>query len=202
MASADSFGPNTTLIKFPWPQGITGLERVLLSAHGDLQRILSAYFAHQIDAEVVTAHTCYSHSRDDEEGKALPLTQRRVVNLLCGTTVVCQATSTIVVSSREVADLFDQGYFIGQVVRKLQQTPAFNLLSVGVKDIDDTPGSPASDSDSELSDSSVSGSTGSSSSSSKQRLWRKYVLRIEGLECNIEEIFVDRDMFLSGNVSV
>lgn len=118
--------------------------------------------------------------------------------------MVCTATSTITVTSSEVAALFDQGYFIGQVVRKMHQTPAFKLLDVGLKTFEVPPSlasGPGSDSDGELSDSSGSGSSTSSSlSPTKQRLWRKYVLGIDGLECNIEEVFVDRDMFLTGNV--
>ncbi|EJD42193.1 hypothetical protein AURDEDRAFT_115164 [Auricularia subglabra TFB-10046 SS5] len=194
MSSTDSFGPNTTLVKYPWPQGISGLERVLLSANGGLQRLLAAYFAQQIEAEVVSTHTSYSSSPDGddkEDGKTLPLTQRRVINLLCNGTVVVTATSTIVVHSREIANLFDKGYFIGQVIRTLQQTPSFNLLDVQVQEIVE----PAPFADLDAADSDSGGSGTSTPSRIRQRLWRQYKLCVEGLECNIEELFLDREMF-------
>ncbi|EJD37716.1 hypothetical protein AURDEDRAFT_25094, partial [Auricularia subglabra TFB-10046 SS5] len=188
MSSTDTFGPNKTNVKFPWPQDITGLERIVLSTNGSLQRLLSAYFAEQIDAEVVSTHTYYSQSEDDKESKSLPLTQRRIINLICNGTVVCTATSTIVVHSREVADLFDKGFFIGQVIRQLQKTPSFTLLDVNVRDVEeDSLGSSAL--------SSALSTPSTSSQGRKQRLWRHYKLGIEGLECDIEELFMDRDMF-------
>ncbi|KZV85280.1 hypothetical protein EXIGLDRAFT_841582 [Exidia glandulosa HHB12029] len=205
MSSSDSFGPNTTLVKFPWPQEITGLERILLSANGGLQRLLSAYFAQQIEAEVVSTSTYYAdaHESASDSEKTLPMTQRRVINLVCNGTVVCTATSTIVVNSRDVANLFDQGFFIGQVVRTLQQTPKFTLLDVNVKEIEEagvTPAAPASDSG-DSSDGELS-SGASTPSKRKQRLWRRYMLGVDGLECDIEEEFLDREMFTGGSFAL
>lgn len=148
----------------------------------------------------MSTYTCYARSRDDGGEKTLPMTQRRIINLVCGGNVVCTATSTIVVHSRDVADLFDQGYFIGQVVRTLQQTPKFTLLDVSVREVEEPLASPPASDSGESADGELSGA--STPSRRKQRLWRRYMLGVEGLECNIEEEFLDREMFLMGNIAL
>ncbi|KAH9987518.1 hypothetical protein BJV77DRAFT_964776 [Russula vinacea] len=57
MAIIDSFKANTTSVEFSWPTDLSGLERIMLSAHGDLQRLLSAFFSHSINIKTIYAHT-------------------------------------------------------------------------------------------------------------------------------------------------
>jgi len=178
----DSYNAASTSVQFAWPCNISGVERIVLSAHGDLQRLLSAFFSRSINVSLVYSYT----SAEDESGKSIsydhptstlptastatPLTQRRQVHLLCGNTVVCVATSNVRVTAAKPADLFfEQKYAIGQVFRKLGVIPEFELLEVGLDGL----GGPGS-------------------------LWRKYRLFTDGFECDILEVFPNRDMFLRG----
>lgn len=113
-----------------------------------------------------------------------PIIQTRQVHLQCGGKIVCTATSTVRITSPQVAHLFLQEKFaIGQMFRRLEKVPAFELRSVGLGPVKD---------DNEKSSTS---STGDSSSS---QLWRKYTLVIPHFECEILEVFPDRRMFILG----
>ncbi|EJD43050.1 hypothetical protein AURDEDRAFT_66901, partial [Auricularia subglabra TFB-10046 SS5] len=149
--------------QFPWPEGVTPIERVLLSANGDLQRLLSAFFAKPIDAQVLSTATSFA----DSGTRALPMTQKRVILLLCDRAVVCKATSTVVAKSDRAVDLLEQGFFLGQVLRTLQQIPNFALRDVRLW----------------------------TDESAKRVLARRYTVSVDSLECDIEEEFLDRNMF-------
>jgi len=167
MAVIDSFKANTTSVDFQWPADISGLERIMLSAHGDLQRLLSAFFARAINIKTIYAHTSpRTHVASPEE----PIIQRREVHLLCGGNTACIATSTVTISTPLCERLFlDEKFAIGQMFRKMQTPPQFALLECG----------------SRLED-------------GKRVLWRRYTLSTEGFECDIVEVFPDRDMFVLG----
>ncbi|KAI9510030.1 hypothetical protein F5148DRAFT_659223 [Russula earlei] len=167
MAVIDSFKANTTSVEFSWPVDISGLERIMLSAHGDLQRLLSAFFARTINIKTIYAHTSpRTHVASPEE----PITQRREVHLLCGGKTVCVATSNVTLTAPLCERLFiDEKFAIGQMFRKLQSPPQFALLECGSKSED-----------------------------GKRVLWRRYTLSTEGFECDITEVFPDRDMFVQG----
>ncbi|KAJ7091346.1 hypothetical protein B0H15DRAFT_835556 [Mycena belliarum] len=189
MAPFYTFSPKTTTISFSWPKEITGLERIALSAQGDLQRILSAFFARPIVLALIYSHT-YTRRPDTSlvpltlpnpcalasVSLESPIVQNRQVHLQCGGKVVCTATSTVTIHSSRCADLFiGQKYGIGQLFAKLGTPPTFELLNVGIggKDIEkDHAGGP--------------------------HLWRKYRLSVPEIECEILEVFASRDMFVGG----
>jgi hypothetical protein len=99
-----------------------------------------------------------------------PITQRREVHLLCSGKTVCIATSTVTITAPLCERLFlDEKFAIGQMFRKMQTPPQFALLECG----------------SRLED-------------GKHALWRRYTLSTEGFECDITEVFPDRDMFVLG----
>lgn len=99
-----------------------------------------------------------------------PITQRREVHLLCCGKTVCIATSTVTLTAPLCERLFlDEKFAIGQMFRKMQAPPQFALLDCGSK-IED----------------------------GKCVLWRRYTLSTEGFECDITEVFPDRDMFTQG----
>ncbi|KZV93871.1 hypothetical protein EXIGLDRAFT_835381 [Exidia glandulosa HHB12029] len=168
MSSKDAFTPSTTTIEFPWPDGISGIERVFLVANGDLQRLLSAYFARPIDAEVLSTESVFATAEGDQ--RALPMTQKRVINLLCDGTLVCRATSTVLAKSWHAVELLEQGFFLGQILRTLEQIPQFSLTDVRTW-------------------------TSVDEGRTARRLARRYTVTISCLECDIEEEFVDRDLF-------
>ncbi|GBE84581.1 hypothetical protein SCP_0605600 [Sparassis crispa] len=173
---------NRTSVQFAWPPNITGVERIVLSAHGDLQRLLSAFFSRSINVALIYSHTTVedpsgvstsyppSLSALPHPSPTAPLVQQRQVHLLCGSSVVCVATSTVRVTAAAPAQLFfGQKYAIGQVFRKMGCIPEFELVEAGVDGL----GGPGS-------------------------LWRKYKLYTEGFACEILEVFPNRDMFVRG----
>ncbi|KAF7308537.1 hypothetical protein HMN09_00702800 [Mycena chlorophos] len=191
MASFYSFSPKTTSISFSWPTGITGLERVALSAQGDLQRILSAFFARPIVIALIYSHTFEKRLDGTLSPLSLPnaaavaaatpdapLVQNRQVHLQCSGKVVCTATSTVTIYSARCAHLFlEEKFAIGQLFAKIQVTPTFELLDVGVGDLGDR-------------DAEKGVAQG-------PRLYRKYRLSCAEIECEILEVFA-RDMFVGG----
>ncbi|KAG1716482.1 hypothetical protein ID866_686 [Astraeus odoratus] len=100
----------------------------MLAAQGDLQRLLSTFFARPIFIETIYAHTperLYPASPEH------PITQSRQVHLVCAGKVVCIATSTVTITSPDAERIFlEEKFPIGQTFRKLGQTPRFTLLSV------------------------------------------------------------------------
>lgn len=165
MAVIDSFKTNATSVEFSWPAELTGLERIMLSARGELQRLLSAFFSRTINIRTIYEHTSpRTHTASPEE----PITQRREVHLLCGGKIACVATSDVTITAPLPEELFlDDKFAIGQMFRKMQTPPAFALLDCGVKVVE----------------------------GGKDTLWRRYTLTTEGFVCDITEVFPDRDMF-------
>ncbi|KAJ7043587.1 hypothetical protein C8F04DRAFT_943317 [Mycena alexandri] len=190
-----TFSPKTTSISFHWPAELTGLERVALSAQGDLQRVLSAFFARPIVIALIYSHTFTKRSQTDNTLIPLPLpnpaaiasaspespiVQNRQVHLQCGGKLVCTATSTVRLTSSDAAHLFlEEKYAIGQLFAKLGVTPSFELLDVGIGGQDDA-------------------MTVEKGFGSGPNLWRRYRLFVREVECEILEVFASRDMFVQG----
>ncbi|KAJ7252788.1 hypothetical protein B0H12DRAFT_1017888 [Mycena haematopus] len=194
MAPFYTFSPKTTTISFSWPKELTGLERIALSAQGDLQRILSAFFARPIVVALTYSHTFTKRPDDTLEPLVLPnptaiasaspespIVQNRQVHLQCGGHIVCTATSAVKISSSRCAQLFlVEKYAIGQMFSKLGATPVFELLDVGI-------GGQADD--------MVTVEKGFGAG---PQLWRKYRLSVPEVECEIVEVFASREMFTFG----
>ncbi|KAI4517340.1 hypothetical protein K525DRAFT_273706 [Schizophyllum commune Loenen D] len=183
MAPFFTFTPSQTSVNFAWPPEVSGLERIALSAHGDLQRILSAFFARPINIATVYSHT-YTEEAEGKRSLSLPaddriastsastpIYQARQVELRCSDKVVCTATSTIILRSPKAARLFLEDKFaVGQMFSKLGKPADAELLEVGF-------------------DTSKDGT---------QNLWRKYLLHVDELACEILEVFPSREMFTKG----
>ncbi|KAF8892117.1 hypothetical protein BD779DRAFT_1510964 [Infundibulicybe gibba] len=201
MTAFYSYSPKTTSISFPWPAGITGLERIALSAQGDLQRVLSAFFARPISIALVYSHsftgvpdnmttplTLPNPSALAAASPETPILQTRQVHLQCGGKIVCTATSTVRMTSPYSAHLFlEEKYGIGQMFSQLAKVPYFELLNVGIDRVDDLVGGKWS----------TSGIT--SRVPGQEQLWRKYKLVVPEFECEILEVFPSREMFLHGD---
>ncbi|KAG8680324.1 hypothetical protein FRC08_016384, partial [Ceratobasidium sp. 394] len=132
--SNDSFSANETNFAFNWPSSLSGIERVALSARGDLQRTLSAFFSRPIS--VARGYTSPDPSAPlSSASLAEPLEQVRSVDLVCTGRVVCLCTSTVRMTSPAAAQLvLVDKYPIGQVFRALGRAPAFQLLDVGINE--------------------------------------------------------------------
>ncbi|KAJ7606139.1 hypothetical protein DFH06DRAFT_1015295 [Mycena polygramma] len=189
MAPFYTFSPKTTTISFSWPKELTGIERVALSAQGDLQRVLSAFFAHPIVLALIYSHTFTQRADSTLVPLSLPnsaavasaspespIVQNRQVHLQCGGKVVCVATSTVRISSARCAHLFlEEKYGIGQLFSKINATPSFELLNVG-----------------------IGGHDAEKGFGEGAQLWRKYRLSVPEIECEILEVFASREMFVRG----
>ncbi|EAU90219.2 hypothetical protein CC1G_05757 [Coprinopsis cinerea okayama7 len=197
MTSFDTYNAKTTSISYPWPAGVTGVERIALSAHGDLQRVLSAFFSRPIVIALVYSHTLHQTSPNSSPepltlpnpqviasaSATSPITQTRQVHLQCGGKIACTATSIVRITSPDIAHLFlEEKYAIGQMFRRLEKVPAFELLSVGI--------GPVKSSDKEHAHLAPRSST-----QERNQLWRKYKLVIPDFECEILEVFPCRAMF-------
>ncbi|KAF9443842.1 hypothetical protein P691DRAFT_737311 [Macrolepiota fuliginosa MF-IS2] len=201
MAPTYTFTNKTTNIAFPWPSAVSGVERIALSAQGELQRVLSAYFARPISITVVYTHTFWhpagaprefldlppSPSIIAQASEETPIIQTRQVHLVCSGQIVCTATATVRITDPSVAHFFlVENFAIGQMFRRIEKMPKFELQNVGVgaypcEDPDVPSWCPASKPE-----------TGS------QELWRKYKLIAPDFECDIVEVFPDREMFVGG----
>ncbi|KAF8645806.1 hypothetical protein AX16_007561 [Volvariella volvacea WC 439] len=134
MPSVDSFNTTSTNVELTCPRDITGIERIMLAATGNLQRILSAFFSRPINIKTIYAHT---DPRIAPASPSNPIKQSRQVHLVCSDRTVCIATSTVTVTSPLTEKLLlDDKYPIGQLFRCLQQIPDFTLVNVECKEID------------------------------------------------------------------
>jgi hypothetical protein len=99
--------------------------------------------------------------------------------------------STVCTTSANAAQLFlvDQ-YAIGQTFQRLEKLPAFELVSVGLGPYNQ------SECDSVYTNKDYVKSEVLSSGS--RELWRRYKLAVPGFDCEIVEVFPDRDMFVCG----
>ena len=160
----------------------------------------SAFFARPIVIALVYSHTVRQASPKSaaepitnptpsiiaSASPASPIVQTRQVHLQCAGKIVCTATSTVRITSPECANLFlQEKYAIGQMFRRLEKIPAFELLAVGLGPVDDNDKAP--------------GAFSTSKDEKSNQLWRKYTLTIPNFECEILEVFPSREMFLKGD---
>ncbi|KAH8832847.1 hypothetical protein DL96DRAFT_1551939 [Flagelloscypha sp. PMI_526] len=193
-----SFTPNSTSIEYPWPVSLTGTERVMLAAQGNLQKCLSAFFARPIGVTLVYANT-FSTTKEGQynpttlpdpelvqsASKEQPAFQRRQVYLECNGKIVCTCTSSVTMSNPTVANLFlVEKYPIGQTFSKLGKAANFELVEVGF-------GEPPSGTGKEE-------PQGPTKPTDDSALWRRYRLFVEDFECDILEVFPSRRMFSFG----
>jgi len=106
----------------------------MLAAQGDLQRLLSSYFARPIFIELIYAHCSPRLKPASPEN---PISQSRQVHLVCASRTVCIATSTVTITSPDCERLFlDEKFPIGQTFRQLRRHPKFSLLNVETRATD------------------------------------------------------------------
>ncbi|KAH7883198.1 hypothetical protein F5I97DRAFT_193166 [Phlebopus sp. FC_14] len=129
MLAQDSYNTASTNVQLSCvPEDTTGLERIMLAAQGDLQRLLSTFFARPIYIECIYADASPRVAPASPEN---PITQSRQVHLVCNSRVVCIATSTVTITSAECERLvLDEKFPIGQTFRQLRRNPRFSLLNV------------------------------------------------------------------------
>jgi len=139
----------------------TPLERVVLTANGNLQRILSAYYGSPI---TIVVKKCV----ELESG-----TFAREVDLVMRKQVVCSASGKITILSDDCYSAVSEGRVgVGQMFRYLKVLPSFKLLSAGRGHPTPTT-APADTLD----------------ASAPLPLWREYELSCPQLRCQFVETF-------------
>ncbi|KAG0276021.1 hypothetical protein BGZ96_003514 [Linnemannia gamsii] len=111
------------------PDGFTGFERILLTANGNLQRLISAYFNEVVTVTIVENKEIPLHPNEDPQVLAR---FQREVNLLCNNKIFCNAKSQVLIKDQKVYDLVvKDGVGIGQIFRYLDKLPSFDLHGLG-----------------------------------------------------------------------
>eukprot|EP01134_Creolimax_fragrantissima_P005654 CFRG5654T1 len=105
------------------PDDFTGLERIVLTANGTLQRIISSYYNAEVSVRIK-----FNNARSDEGW------YDREVELLIFDQVFCVAKSEIHLGRKEYVDLVEiEKIGLGQLFRHLNLLPFFHLLKAGKK---------------------------------------------------------------------
>ncbi|CAG8591947.1 10471_t:CDS:2 [Funneliformis mosseae] len=157
------------------PNEFSGLERICLTANGNLQRILSSWFNKTVTIDIVkndsvdikmeaqkTTFTIGNLNYNDghvNNCNELPILKRfdREVNLVCEDKIICNAKSDVIIRDSSIVQLIEhEGVGIGQLFRYLDKLPSFHLNYVG---------------------------------RTEKTWWREYSLYIPGVECHIKETF-------------
>jgi chorismate-pyruvate lyase len=151
--------------------GITNpLDRMLLTANGNLQRLVSSYYdapvAVVVDAQQQQQQYSSDSNTDISQGSTNTTSVavwNRVVRLMVHNTTFCTATSTIQVHNDNCQRLVASGRVgLGQLFRYLNVLPEFALLGAGIGE-----------------------ATGTG-------LWREYTLHCPELTCTIREEFCEK----------
>ncbi|KAI8577541.1 hypothetical protein K450DRAFT_273689 [Umbelopsis ramanniana AG] len=177
----DSVSPQE--IKFNLPNEFDGLERIILQATGNLQRVMAAYFNRPVNVQhvknVELPATPRSEGKDsfdsddDNSDDATVVLKRfeRQINLFCEEKFLYTADSVLIVRNQSVLDLIEkQKAGIAQIFWALQKLPNFKLHAIG-RHGDEAGGS----------------------------FWRDYTLSVDDLMyCHIREMF-PADVFNSSS---
>ena len=134
------------------------LHRIVISANGNLQRLLSSY--HNSAVSVITRY-----NRSVARGEL-----KREVELRIFDIIFAIATSTVCVTTDALIDAIEKdGLGIGQLFRHQNIMPEFELENAGHL----SPGPLSEDED---------------ETPPTDRIWREYVLSGEGIRCEIREV--------------
>jgi len=104
----------------------TGLERIVLTSDGNLQRTMSAYYN-----DVVVLELCKFERIGNYESN----TFTREVILKCKSKIFCNARTQLLVTNNHVLSLLEEkGMGLGQLFAFLKAQPVFTLLDCGKDD--------------------------------------------------------------------
>ncbi|OZJ05833.1 hypothetical protein BZG36_00908 [Bifiguratus adelaidae] len=120
------------------PDDFGGLERMLLTANGNLQRLLSAYFNAPISVNVLYNKVMSEPNTYGPDQTCILRGYLREVNLCINgikgqpSRTVCNAKSAVYITDPAVLRLVEEeGVGIGQIFRYLDRLPNFELFSIG-----------------------------------------------------------------------
>ncbi|CAG8736979.1 2174_t:CDS:2, partial [Dentiscutata erythropus] len=101
------------------PNEFSGLERICLTANGNLQRVLSSWFNKPVIVQLIkNVSVPICHQKSSEHSNPILQKYDREVNLICESKVVCNAISEVIIHDSFVLDLImNKGVGIGQLFR-------------------------------------------------------------------------------------
>ena len=144
------------------------LERIVITANGNLQRILSAYYGAPV---TVVIKKC------DKVSKGL---YDREVDLVVNDEVVCTALGQITLYDNVCIEAVEsKSIGVGQLFRYMGVLPVFSLIAVGRSTMDDE--------DVELRPSRFKGVAANNAAATS--LWREYELKCPQIKCRFTEVF-------------
>jgi hypothetical protein len=180
----------------------TPMERIALTANGNLQRIFASYYDTPVSVKVVSCvprqspphhhhhhqqqqqHE-YNNDNNNNEGENNTMIWDRVVHIQIYNQTVCKATSVIQVNCPTCCELINSHTVgIAQMFRYLNRLPTFTLLNAGRglrekweegKEVNDD------DHDNNVDEFSLLSKNGG--------IWRTYELQCEEMSCLIHEEF-------------
>lgn len=139
------------------------LQRVVLTANGNLQRIVSSYY----NAEVLVV---VRHNRRVAHGQ-----YHRQVDIKVFDTVICRATTKVNIDRDDLIKALEDGVALGQLFREFDLLPTFELRAAGrVAPREGGPTDPTAANADEF-------------DALPSRFWRDYTLAADGFECLIHE---------------
>jgi hypothetical protein len=175
-----------TSMWIPHAKDYTPLERVILTANGNLQRILSAYYDLPVSVEVIKCEKIGNMTFLREVLIVLqkPNEERKII---------CHVQGTICVNDQSVLEAIESGRVgVGQLFRYLRVLPVFRLHDAGFLYVNP----------SDISDKNISTSTLKNIGSSQKKMssvdniegggkvmWRDYELTSDQLTCRFTETF-------------
>ncbi|OMJ25111.1 hypothetical protein AYI69_g4401 [Smittium culicis] len=134
----DIFLPTSTFCLLP-KEFTNPIQRIFLSANGNLQRLLSSYYNSKVDVEIVynktiKNHTVQEHQKDTENYKeqVYLLSFERKVNLICKNKKVVVAKSKIHLLTQKAVNLITEknvgiSQFFSLILQSSYQDPTPNL---------------------------------------------------------------------------
>jgi hypothetical protein len=107
---------------------VSQLDRMLLTANGNLQRLVSSYYDAPVHVVVDHCHQHHCPQDDDSEKREWD----RLVHLTVHNVIFCRAHATIQVHDETCQTLVETGQVgLGQLFRYLDRLPTFVLLDAG-----------------------------------------------------------------------
>ena len=161
----------------------TPLQRVVLSANGNLQRLISSYHNSPVSVRV-RFNRRLSHG----------LYAREVTLSVFGTRFAVATSSVRLERADCIAAVEERGVGIGQLFRHLNILPDFELLAAGTLEAGaplppEAALSAATDGDAGGGGGAAAGGAGDGDDDADvARFWRRYVLSGEGVRCEIREV--------------
>ena len=162
----DIMSPAVT--RMPLPSGFTPLQRVLLSANGNVARLVGSYFGRHVTTCVNLNHERVAPSGAGAAGSQGAVYDRQVTMLVGGRQFMIAKTTAYVTSAEWARVLHEEKVGVGGMFGRMGVLPTFTLHSAGR---------------------TASGVDG--------LFWRVYTLSADGMTCEINETF-DADVFGGG----